>query len=90
MNKDNIKGKVEEVKGRLKREAGEWTDDTKLQTEGVLEETKGKARKAWGNLKEGAKEGAGQVKKDIKNLRRDVEDDETVQRGRRHLDDEAA
>jgi hypothetical protein len=51
---------------------------------------KGKARKAWGNLKEGAKEGAREVKKDIGNLRRDVETDENVEPGTRHRDDEAA
>jgi uncharacterized protein YjbJ (UPF0337 family) len=38
MNKDQVKGKVDEVAGRAKRQAGEWTGDGESQVEGAAEE----------------------------------------------------
>ncbi len=45
MNKDQVKGKVDEVAGRAKRQAGEWTGDGESQVEGAAQEVKGKVRK---------------------------------------------
>ena len=56
MNKDEIKGKVDDVVGRAKRKIGEATDDTELQGEGLGQQAKGKIQNAWGNVKEGAKD----------------------------------
>jgi uncharacterized protein YjbJ (UPF0337 family) len=61
MNKDNLKGKMNDVKGRVERQAGEWTDDEKLQGQGAMDQAKGKVQNAWGNVKEGAKD----VKDDV-------------------------
>src|SRR4051812_1848012 len=36
MDKDTIKGKMDDIKGRVKRQAGEWTGDEKLQDEGAM------------------------------------------------------
>jgi uncharacterized protein YjbJ (UPF0337 family) len=72
MDKDNIKGKMEDVKGRVKRQAGEWTGDENLQAEGAVDQAKGKVQNAWGNVKEGARE----LKEDAKDLGRDREHDE--------------
>jgi len=52
MDKDRIKGKMDEVAGRAKRQVGEWTGDTKTQGEGAAEEVKGKVQNAWGNVKD--------------------------------------
>jgi uncharacterized protein YjbJ (UPF0337 family) len=52
MNKDQVKGKVDEVAGRAKRQAGEWTGDGETQVEGAAQEIKGKVQNAWGNAKE--------------------------------------
>ena len=52
MNKDQVKGKVDEVAGRAKRQAGEWTGDGESQVEGAAQEIKGKVQNAWGNAKE--------------------------------------
>ena len=56
MDKDRIKGKMEDVEGRIKRQAGEWTGDTKTQAEGIADQAKGKAREAVGKIKDAARD----------------------------------
>lgn len=80
MNKDEIKGKVNDVVGKAKRKIGEATDDPELQGEGLGQQAKGKIQNAWGNVKDGAKD----MKDDVK---RDVEDDDL---GNRKKDDRVA
>ena len=55
MDKNRIKGKMDEIAGRAKRQAGEWTGDTDAQSEGTVEEIKGRAENAWGKVKDGAR-----------------------------------
>jgi uncharacterized protein YjbJ (UPF0337 family) len=57
MNKDQVKGTIDDVAGRAKRQVGEWTGDTNAQVEGLGQQVKGKAEKAWGTAKEAAQEG---------------------------------
>lgn len=77
MDKDTVKGAMKDVGGRIKRQAGEWTGDSKLQSEGAADQAEGKVQNAWGNLKdkardlhddmkkeEGRQEGREEVKKD--------------------------
>jgi uncharacterized protein YjbJ (UPF0337 family) len=52
MNKDRVKGAIDEVVGRAKRNAGEMTGNTKLQVEGVAQQVKGKVENAWGKTKD--------------------------------------
>jgi uncharacterized protein YjbJ (UPF0337 family) len=54
MNKDTVKGKMDDAIGRAKRQTGEWAGDTKTQAEGAAQQVKGKVEKAWGNLKDAA------------------------------------
>jgi uncharacterized protein YjbJ (UPF0337 family) len=56
MNKDNVKGTIDDAAGRAKRQVGEWTGDTKTQVDGAAQQVKGKAEKALGNLKDAAKD----------------------------------
>jgi uncharacterized protein YjbJ (UPF0337 family) len=56
MDKDRVKGKVEDVKGRIKRQVGEWTGDEKTQAEGAAEQAKGKIQNAWGKVKDAGRE----------------------------------
>jgi uncharacterized protein YjbJ (UPF0337 family) len=56
MNKDTVKGTVDDAAGRATRQVGEWTGDTKTQVEGAGQQIKGKAEKAWGNVKDAAKD----------------------------------
>ena len=54
MNKDTVKGTIDDAVGRAKRQAGEWTGDTGTQTDGAAQQVKGKIEKAWGNVKDAA------------------------------------
>jgi uncharacterized protein YjbJ (UPF0337 family) len=55
MDKDQVKGTIDDVAGRAKRQVGEWTGDTGAQVEGAAQQIKGKAEKAWGNVKDAAR-----------------------------------
>jgi len=54
MNKDTVKGTIDDAAGRAKRQVGEWTGDTNAQINGAGQQIKGKAEKAWGNVKDAA------------------------------------
>jgi len=58
MNKDRVEGKVKDVAGRVERQAGEWTDDPKLQVKGAAKQAEGKVQNAVGNVKDAAKKAA--------------------------------
>jgi uncharacterized protein YjbJ (UPF0337 family) len=73
MNSDNIKGSVDDAAGRVKRQVGEWTGDTKTQVDGAAQQVKGKAEKAVGNLRD-AVNNVGE-KRDV-DVDRDVDDNQ--------------
>jgi uncharacterized protein YjbJ (UPF0337 family) len=52
VNTDRVKGMIDEVAGSAKRKAGELTDNTRLQVEGMAQQVKGKVEGAWGKAKE--------------------------------------
>jgi uncharacterized protein YjbJ (UPF0337 family) len=56
MDTDRMKGKVDEVAGRAKRQAGEWTGDTESQVKGGAQEVKGKVQNAWGKTKDAVRD----------------------------------
>ena len=56
MNKDRVKGMMDEVAGCAKRKAGELTDNPKLQAEGMAQQVKGKAEGAWGKTKDAVRD----------------------------------
>ena len=72
MDKDRIKGKIEDAAGRVKRQVGEWTGDEKTQAEGLAEQAKGKARSAVGKMKDDIRNAADKLRHDRK---REEEDD---------------
>jgi uncharacterized protein YjbJ (UPF0337 family) len=51
MNKDRVKGTVDETVGSAKRKAGELTNDMKLRVEGMAQQVKGKVENAWAGRK---------------------------------------
>ena len=55
MNKDQVKGKVKDVVGRIERQAGEWTGDPEKQVHGALKQAEGKVQNAWGDAKDASK-----------------------------------
>ncbi len=56
MDKDQVKGKMDDAAGRAKRQVGEWTDDSKLQAEGAAQQVKGKVENAWGKTKDAVRD----------------------------------
>ena len=52
--KDQIQGEAKDAKGRVERQAGEWTGDRKSQLKGAADQAAGKVQKAAGKLKEKA------------------------------------
>jgi uncharacterized protein YjbJ (UPF0337 family) len=61
MNKDQVEGLVEEVKGKVKEAAGVILDDKDLEIEGNVQKNVGKVQSGFGNLKEN-------IKKDIDSI----------------------
>ena len=64
MDKDRVKGTIDDAAGRAKRQVGEWTGDTGTQVEGATQQVKGKAEKAWGNLKDAARDAGNRTGRD--------------------------
>jgi len=62
MNKHQVQGTIDDVAGRVKRQVGEWTGDTSAQVEGLGQQVKGKAEKAFGDAKEAVQEGQERLK----------------------------
>ncbi len=56
MDKERIKGKAEDVAGRVQRQVGEWTGDEKAQAEGLAKQAEGKVRNAVGKVKDGVRD----------------------------------
>ena len=54
MNKEKVKGTIDDAAGRAKRQVGEWTGDTKTQVDGATQQVRGKVEKVWGNIKDAA------------------------------------
>jgi uncharacterized protein YjbJ (UPF0337 family) len=48
MNKDELDGKAEQVKGKIKQATGDLTDDENLHDEGVADEAAGKVQEGLG------------------------------------------
>ena len=62
MDKERIKGKAEDVAGRVERQVGEWTGNEKAQAEGLAKQAEGKARNAVGKAKDAVRDAADEKK----------------------------
>jgi uncharacterized protein YjbJ (UPF0337 family) len=56
MNKDQVKGRVEEAKGAIKESTGRVTGNADLQDRGTLEKAAGKVQKTYGDAKQQVKD----------------------------------
>jgi uncharacterized protein YjbJ (UPF0337 family) len=65
VNRDRIKGKIEEAKGNLKKRFGGATEDPKKQAEGFVEEKKGQVREQIGKLEDEAKRERREPERDV-------------------------
>ncbi len=55
MNKEQVEGKFDQAKGKVKREYGEAVDDPSKEISGMKDQVKGRAKEAYGDAKEAAK-----------------------------------
>lgn len=51
MEKEQVTGKVDELKGKAKQGIGKATDNPRLQNEGAVDEVKGNVKQAYGEFK---------------------------------------
>jgi uncharacterized protein YjbJ (UPF0337 family) len=51
MNRDELEGKLDQAKGRVKQEVGDLTDDERLHDEGVVDEASGEVQSGVGKAK---------------------------------------
>jgi len=58
MDKDRIKGSLDQAKGKIKEGIGKATGDSKLETEGKADQFTGKVQNTIGGLKDKIRESA--------------------------------
>jgi uncharacterized protein YjbJ (UPF0337 family) len=56
MNKDQVKGRVNEAKGKIKEVAGDLVGNEKLKVKGKVQKTLGKAQAKYGDIKQDVKD----------------------------------
>ncbi len=61
MNRDEVEGKIESLKGKAKQQIGRLTEDPVLEDEGVQDETAGETQAAIGS----ARRKVGEVIEDV-------------------------
>ena len=66
MNRDELEGKAEATKGKIKQAAGDLIDDNELHDEGVADEAAGKAQEGVGYAKRKVGEKVEEIGKAIK------------------------
>ena len=84
MDKDRVKGAANDAAGRVKRQVGEWTNNPNAQAEGAAQQVKGKVQKAWGNMKDAARNTSANVNRD-QGSAADQERKSEAEREREHL-----
>lgn len=55
MNKDQVKGHIEEAKGKVKEVAGKLVGNKELEQEGIIQNAAGQVEAAYGDLKQNIK-----------------------------------
>jgi uncharacterized protein YjbJ (UPF0337 family) len=66
MNRDELGGKTDQVKGRAKQAWGDATKDERLRDEGVADETAGKVQEGFGKTRRKVGEGLDDIADQIK------------------------
>jgi uncharacterized protein YjbJ (UPF0337 family) len=66
MNRDELEGKAEALKGKMKQAAGDLTDDERLREEGIADEAAGDTQDAIGRGRRKAGEFIEDIGKSIK------------------------
>jgi len=66
MNKDEVNGKVDRLKGRVKQGVGDLTNDPRLHDEGVADEAAGNVEEGFGKARRKVGEALHEVAHQIK------------------------
>jgi uncharacterized protein YjbJ (UPF0337 family) len=56
MNKDQVKGRIEEAKGKVKEAIGKTVGNRDLEAEGAIDKAAGKGQAGYGDAKEKVKD----------------------------------
>ena len=56
INKDQVKGRVEEAKGKVKEVAGKLVGNERLEAKGKVQKTLGRAQAKFGDVKQDVKD----------------------------------
>jgi len=82
MDKDRVKGTIDDAAGRAKRQVGEWTGNTNAQVQGGAQQIKGKAEKALGNMKDAARDVSEKARRDSEKHREETKVEHRVKTSR--------
>lgn len=66
MNRDEMKGKTDQLKGKIKQAAGDLTDNDQLHDEGVADEAAGDVQEGFGRGRRKIGEAIEDIGEDIK------------------------
>lgn len=66
VDKDRVEGTGDQVKGSVKKGAGEVTGNERLQSEGSSQKSKGKIEEGWGKTKDAARDAGDAIKEKLK------------------------
>jgi len=66
MNRDELDGRMDKVKGKVKQAAGDLTDNERLHDEGVADEASGSVQEGFGRAKRKVGEAIEDIGEDIK------------------------
>jgi uncharacterized protein YjbJ (UPF0337 family) len=58
MNKDQVKGRAEDVKGKIKETTGKVVGNDRLRAEGIADQVAGKSQATYGDAKEKVRDAA--------------------------------
>jgi uncharacterized protein YjbJ (UPF0337 family) len=65
MDKKNVEGAVDTIKGRVKESVGAATNNRDLETEGQTDQIKGKVKDLAGDVRQGIKDGLDNLDKKL-------------------------
>jgi len=66
MNRDEIEGRAEQVKGKVKKAVGDLTDDERLHDEGTADEAAGDVQEGFGRARRKVGEAIEDIGENIK------------------------
>ena len=66
MNRDELNGRMDKAKGKVKQAAGDLTDNERLHDEGVADEAEGSVQEGFGRARRKVSEAIEDIGDDIK------------------------